>query len=239
MDSQRASTGVSASSWASARLRSFVEAGGTAVMTYWSAVVDESDLCFLGGIPGAGLREVFGVWEEESQSYFPNESVSIAMEKNNALEMDGLYTAVDTCSVIHAEGSEVLATYADDYLAGSPALTVNGFGTGKAYYMASRNEGRFLADFYGRLISSLAIERVVDADLPAGVTAQIRTDGQTSYTFLMNFNDRQETVELDATYTDLLTEQLAGGSVALEPYGVMILTKPRQTKQLDLESAYP
>ena len=209
-----------------ARLRSFVEAGGTAVMTYWSAVVDESDLCFLGGIPGAGLREVFGVWEEESQSYFPNESVSIAMEKNNALEMDGLYTAVDTCSVIHAEGSEVLATYADDYFAGSPALTVNRHGKGKAYYMASRNEGRFLTDFYGRLISDLSIERVVDADLPSGVTAQIRTDGQTKYTFLMNFNDRQETIELDATYSDLLMGETVGGTVTLEPYGVMVLTKP-------------
>ena len=54
-------------------------------MTYWSAVVDESDLCCLGGIPGQGLREVFGVWEEESQSYYEHESVGIKMTGGNAL----------------------------------------------------------------------------------------------------------------------------------------------------------
>jgi beta-galactosidase len=161
------------------RLKSFVDAGGTAVMTYWSAVVNECDLCFLGGIPGAGLRELFGVREEESQSYFPNESVTITMERNNPLEMDGRYTAVDTCSVIHAESAEVLAVYADDYFAGSPALTVNKYGKGKAYYI-----------------------------------------------FLMNFNDRQENIDLDSTYTDLLTEKTVGATVTLERYGVMVLTKP-------------
>jgi len=56
-----------------ARLTSFVAAGGTAVMTYWSGVVDHSDLCYLGGIPGDGLRQLFGVCEEESQSYFDND----------------------------------------------------------------------------------------------------------------------------------------------------------------------
>ena len=30
----------------------FVKAGGTFVATYWSGVVDENDLCFLGGFPG-------------------------------------------------------------------------------------------------------------------------------------------------------------------------------------------
>ena len=209
-----------------ARLRAFVQTGGTAVMTYWSAVVDESDLCFLGGIPGDGLREVFGVREEESQSYFSDESVTISMEKNNALGMDGQYRAVDTCSIIHAEGSEVLATYAGDYFSGSPALTVNGLGKGKAYYLASRNEARFLTDFYRKLIAGLSIERVVDSDLPKGVTAQVRTDGQTDYIFMMNFNDRQESVVLVSAYTDLLTGETVGGSVTLEPYGVMVLTEP-------------
>lgn len=205
------------------RLKRFVAKGGTAVMTYWSAVVDESDLCFLGGVPGAGLRELFGVWEEESQSYFPNESVTIAMEKNNALGMDGRYTAVDTCSVIHPEGSKVLATYASDYFAGTPALTVNEHGKGKAYYIASRNELNFLRGFYGTLIADLSLARTLDTELPKGVTAQVRTDGETKYIFLMNFNDRQERVDLGSSYTNLLTGETPGKQVTLERYGVMVL----------------
>ena len=33
------------------KVRKFVELGGTFIMTYWSGVVDENDLCVLGGTP--------------------------------------------------------------------------------------------------------------------------------------------------------------------------------------------
>lgn len=205
------------------RVRDFVRAGGVAVMTCWSAVVNESDLCFLGGIPGAGLREVFGVCEEESQSYFADESVSLKMTENPLLDMTGRYSAVDTCSVIRAEGAETLARYADDYFAGSPALTVNKYGKGLAYYIASRNEARFLNDFYSQLISSLSINRVFDTNLPEGVVATKRSDGQNKYIFLMNFNDFPEDINLNATYMDLLTKEKLCDRITLKPYGVAIL----------------
>lgn len=207
------------------RLKSFVHAGGTAIMTYWSAVVDASDLCFLGGIPGEGLRDLFGVREEESQSYYPNESVTIAMTSNNPLAMNGAYQAVDTCSVIHAEGSTILATYTSDYFAGTPALTSNAFGKGTAYYIASRNESAFLRDFYGKLIVRLALERALNAGLPDGVTARTRTDGRSKYVFLMNFNERRETVPLDSVYTDILTGKPVDSAMTLEPYGVTVLKR--------------
>ena len=34
------------------KLRSFTADGGTLVMTFWSGLADEHDLCFLGGTPG-------------------------------------------------------------------------------------------------------------------------------------------------------------------------------------------
>ena len=205
------------------RLSSFIEKGGTAVITYWSGVVDETDLCFLGGVPGEGLREVFGVWEEESQSYFPNEANGIIMQEANSLGVNGEYQAVDTCSIIHPEGADVLATYSDDFFAGRPALTVNEYGKGKAYYIASRNENRFLTDFYSQLISSISLERALQVDLPDGVSAQLRTDGQTRYIFLMNFNDYEVKTELDQTYEELLTNETLTGSILLEKYGVKVL----------------
>jgi len=207
------------------RLKQFVSDGGTAVMTYWSAVVDESDLCFLGGVPGSGLREVFGVWEEESQSYYEHESVGIKMAEGNALGLEGDYEAVDTCSVIHAEGSIVLATYAEEFFAGSPALTVNEYGKGKAYYLAARTRDGLLADVYGRIASDLKIARAIDADLPPGVTAQLRTDGETRFVFLMNFSNAEQTVELDAEYTDVLTGDAVAGAATLARYGVMVLRR--------------
>lgn len=35
------------------KMRAFVENGGTLVTTYWSGIVDENDLCRLGGVPAA------------------------------------------------------------------------------------------------------------------------------------------------------------------------------------------
>ncbi len=206
------------------RLAAFIAAGGVAVMTYWSAVVDESDLCYLGGIPGDGLREVFGVREEESQSYFPHERNSAAFAAGNPLGLSGAYKAVDTCSVIHAETADVLATFDDDYFAGSPALTANTHGKGTAYYIASRNEAAFLTDLYRAIAASLKIEPVLKAELPAGVTAQLRTDGESRYVFLMNFNDTPQTITLDRQYTDLLTGNTLAGTITLAVYDVKVLT---------------
>jgi beta-galactosidase len=203
------------------RLKTFIAAGGTAIMTYWSGVVDESDLCYLGGVPGAGLREVFGVWEEESQSYFPGEKVGIKMKDSNKS-----YTAVDTCSVIHAEGAKVLATFTDQYFAGSPALTVHTYGKGKAYYLAARTEGTFLADFYAQIVDDLGMEKVLDGELAPGVTAQMRSDGKTRYVFILNFNQEEAHIQLNRCYHDLLSGRTLEGKVQLTPYEGLVLSTP-------------
>ena len=54
--------------------------------------------------------------------------------------------------------------------------------------MASRNDSKFLADFYGKLAADLDLLRALPAELPQGVTAQLRTDGEKKFIFVMNFN---------------------------------------------------
>ena len=58
---------------------------------------------------------------------------------------------------------------------GRPALTVNGFGQGEAYYVAARTEADFLSAFYGALIDRLELAPALDAELPEGVSAQLRS----------------------------------------------------------------
>lgn len=47
------------------RAEAFVAGGGHLVTTYWSGIVDESDLCHLGGFPGP-LRKLLGIWQKRS-----------------------------------------------------------------------------------------------------------------------------------------------------------------------------
>ncbi|NLC44165.1 MAG: beta-galactosidase, partial [Clostridiales bacterium] len=109
---------------------------------------------------------------------------------------------------------------------GRPALTVNNFGKGKAYYIAFRSEFDFLAEFYTELIRKLNISKVIDTELPEGVSAQKRSDGQTDYVFLMNFSNEEKVVTLDKNlYEDMVEGEQVEGSINLSGYGVKILER--------------
>lgn len=206
------------------RIRTFVEKGGTLVMTYWSGIVDENDLCFLGGWPGNGLREVLGIWDEETDTITPEERNRVLPVPGNELGLSGSFEARDYFALIHAEGARVLATFGSDFYAGRPALTVNNFGQGQAYYVASRNDEAFMDSFFGKLAQQLDLLRALPAELPEGVTAQLRSDGQNRFIFVMNFNPAPATVDLGAAaYHSLLSGQPVTGPLGLPAYGVEVL----------------
>ncbi|GKX65788.1 beta-galactosidase [Inconstantimicrobium mannanitabidum] len=205
------------------RINEFVKNGGTFVTTYWSGIVDENDLCFLGGFPGP-LREVTGIWSEEIDSLYDNEVNHIEFKANNMENLKGTYEVKEYCDLIHAETAEVLAVYKSDFYADMPAVTVNRYGEGKAYYIAARTGEEFNNDFYSKLINDLGIKSVVDGKLPKGVTAQMRSNKDNKFTFIMNFNEEAKEVELGKEeYIDMLSGDKVVNKVTLEKYGVKIL----------------
>jgi len=207
------------------RIADYVRGGGTFVLTYWSGLVDENDLCFLGGRPGP-LRETMGVWCEETDALYPGETNSVVPERANRLGLRDTYTCRDLCDILHLEGAETLAAYGADFYTGLPALTVNHFGRGKAYYVASRNDEAFLRDYYGALARELALEPALDSDLPEGVTAQVRTDGQRTFVFLLNFAPHWQMVDLgDDTYVDMITGKEATGQISMDEYGSRVFER--------------
>lgn len=208
------------------RLKQFVADGGTLVTTYWSGIVDESDLVHLGGWPGGGLREVLGIWDEETDTLTVSDRNAVVMAEGNSLGLSGEYEARDYCALIHAEGAQVLATYGSDFYAGRPALTVNQFGKGRAFYMASRNAQDFLNDFYGKLVEQMGLMRALPVDLPEGVTAQVRENEENRFVFVMNFNANPVEVDLQGEeYQGMVSGEPVKGKLGLKPYGVEILRK--------------
>lgn len=207
------------------RLEEFVRQGGTLVTTYWSGIVNENDLCFPGGFPGP-LRKVFGIWAEEIDALFPGETNAVIPAPGNSLKLSGTYEARELCDLIHAESAEVLATYGKDFYAGRPALTENRFGEGSAIYVASRNEEAFTGDLMASLAERLGLRHTVAATLPEGVTAQMRTDGESDYVFLMNFQPHPETLNLAGeTFTDMLAGEEVAGELTLPGPGLRILRR--------------
>jgi len=207
------------------RIEEFVASGGTFVTTYWSGIVDENDLCFLGGFPGP-LRKVTGIWSEEIDALYDHDVNFVVPVSGNPLNLNKEYKAIELCDLIHAETAEVLATYKCDFYEGRPALTVNKFGDGKAYYIAFRSDFDFLSDFYKQLIKDLNISKVLDTELPEGVTAQKRSDGENDYIFIMNFSPEERKVILpDESFTDMLEGNKVEGEITLPGYGVRILER--------------
>lgn len=231
------------------RIEEFVQKGGIFVTTYLSGMVDENDLCFLGGFPGP-LRKVTGIWSEEIDCLYDDDVNHVSflhdvrpdavlngkeeqVKEGNAIEKN--YEARVFCDLIHCETAKPIAVYTTDFYAGRPAVTINHLGKGECYYIAFRNNKEFLQDFYNALIQDLYqegvhLERAIDTDLPYGVTAQLRTDGQKDYVFISNFDSSPKVVPLDDNvYTDLLTGTAVSRTVKLRPYAMAILERPCRT----------
>ena len=142
----------------------------------------------------------------------------------NELGLSGTFESRDFCEVIHSEGAEVLARYTADYYAGTPCITVNGYGKGKAYFIGTRQSVEETEKIVNAIAAKAGISKILAAEIPSGVKVLSRTDGEHDYIFILNYTTENRTVLLDAgEYTDLLDGKTHTGSVTLEKYGVKVL----------------
>lgn len=200
------------------KIESYVKDGGTMLATYTLGMVDETDLCYLGGFPAKNLKQVFGIWNEEIDTLYPNE--------RGEVEFNGKkYITKDYSELIHDRGATVLARYSKDFYSGMPALTKNVYGKGVAYYQAFRDEGEFTEEIVSNILNEIGIKPTLDCLPQKGITASVRVDGETEYMFVQNFNDYDcEDIQLGNTYTDLLTGE-SKTKISLKGYSVAILKK--------------
>ena len=190
------------------RIEEYVENGGNFVATYLTGLVDKDDLCFLGGFPANNLKKVFGIWNEESDGLPENIKNSVSYNGKN-------YDVVHVCDIIHANEAETLGTYEKDFYAGQPAVTVNSYGKGKAYYVAFRNDEDFAEDF----LSQFDINPDADIKLSSGVYMRKRGN----LIFVMNFSDEEREITLTKEYTDVISGEKINGTVKLPVCGYIVV----------------
>lgn len=199
-------------------LESYVKGGGTLYATYALGMVNDTDLCYLGGFPAGKLKDVFGIWNEEIDTLYPDQTGGVSCNGKQ-------YTAYDYCEIIHARGAKVLATYSQDFYEGEPAATVNEYGLGKAYYQAFRDGDDFKSVILNSIVGELKLKRGIPSGedgLPFAVSAHTRTDGENVYLFVENYSENTvENIALGGVYEDMLNGGQAE-SVTLAPYGFAI-----------------
>lgn len=204
-----------------AKVEAFVQAGGTFITTYFSGIVNENDLVTVGGYPGE-LRKVLGIWAEEIDALLPDMRNEIVMNQEWG-QLNRSYSCGLLCDLIHSEGAEVLAQYGTDFYKGMPALTVNRFGEGKAYYVATSPDAAFLRAFLATVSAENGIAPLVSA--PEGIESVQRVKEGVSYLFLLNHSAEELSADIGTgERTDLLTGKKCSGSTVVPGRGVMILS---------------
>lgn len=112
-------------------IEEFVRAGGVFVTGYMSGLHDAHDLVVPGGYPGE-LRSVCGIWAEEMDGLAPHKGIEVRMNDESVAQGEIV------ANIMSLEGAEALAVYSgDEFYAGTPAVTMNQYGSGCAYYVGT------------------------------------------------------------------------------------------------------
>jgi beta-galactosidase len=201
------------------KIRSFVEQGGTLIMTYWSGVVDDNDRTFLGGTPH-GLMDVLGLRFEEIDSLYDNQNNLMVPVAGNQLNLNKTYHCNKLCELVRTNEAEVLMTYGTDFYEGKAVLTVNQYKNGEAYYICSDGQQEFFDDLCKKIVETKNLYRCLETEIPYGVAVSERIKDKTQYIFLQNFNDHEVTV-------DVRNDMVMFGDVngRISGYGTMILKR--------------
>lgn len=177
------------------KIRKYVENGGNYITSFFSGYVDENDIVLLGGYPGK-QKDILGIWVEESDALMEEESNSFIYKGTE-------YPAKVLCDIIHLRGAREISTYEKDFYAGSPTLTENKLGNGRAFYVGTHSSDEFYSTFLRDICQELFIEPVLNA--PRDVEVTSRENESNKYIFILNHKDEGTEVRLKKAGVDVLT----------------------------------
>ena len=197
------------------KINSYVEKGGHFVTTYMSGMVDSTDNVYLGGYPGP-LKDVTGIWVEESDAMVLGQKVRVKMD-------DKEYETSLMCDLIHPNKAKVLASYADEFYAGTAAITENDYGKGKAWYVGTKLGHQGLTQLFNHIVLETGVESLVCDSHKLEVTKRVTADGKKLYFVLNMSNEERELPNKFADYEDILTGEKAKSS--MKGWDVQVLTK--------------
>ena len=203
------------------RIEARVRIGASFVATHFTARVDENDLVHDGGAPGP-LRALLGLTVEEY------DALPAGATNGVRFDADGAEASVSfLCERLWLHGAKPLARYTGDFYAGEPAVTVNAFGLGRAYYVAAKLEPAALSTF----LRSLCTDHGIGSPLadgvapPEGVEATVRArPGHAPLLYLINHATADREIALPpGAHRDLIAGREHRGRVTLRPRGVLVL----------------
>jgi len=195
-------------------LNRYVEDGGTLVVSFFSAVVDENDAVHPGGF-GMPLEPALGVRVEEH--------LPLREGATTTVDLGGVSISADVWHEhLVVTGAETRATYVDGPGAGMPAITRHRHGAGAGWYISTKPDAAGLAAVFAEIYADAGLE---PTQAPAGLEVVRRANDEHEFVVAINHSATDATLPL--TGIDLLTGDEVGGMLEVSAGDVAVIRTPR------------
>jgi beta-galactosidase len=182
-------------------IREYVEGGGTVVMTGYSAKVTEHGQWFQTPLPGR-LSDVFGL---KTNAFY-------RIDDSLKFDLDGktVDSGAKFFEVLEPSTAEVLSRFTN-IREHSPAVTVNKFGKGQAFYIATESMASSVGPVLNYVSKLVGVEP--GPKTPTGVYARV-VDGRTLY---VNTTGQEQHIPISGKKTGIISGKTFDGTLILAP----------------------
>lgn len=207
------------------RLKLYVQNGGTLVTTFNTGLVDEHNMAPDTGYPH-DLTDLFGMEVREFDQMPPGEENHLVFK--GAFPTSHLHPARLWCDLIEPRECQILATYAKDFYAGKPAMTLHNYGLGKAIYIGTQSHPHFYTDLILWLRQLCNLHPLLK--VPENIEVSLRQKNGNRAFFLLNHQSSPVRLQFYKPMHDFLTGNTFSGNFDLQPHGVLVLDEQAAPK---------
>ena len=210
-----------------AHLRQFVQAGGTLVITVQSGLRNLDNGFHRTTLP-AGLTDLCGLEIEEQNALKFKDTTGLAPVDGGYSQ--SRYEASLLFELVTLTTARTLFHYTDLWFAGTPAITVNPFGKGTVYYIATIPPVELIRELFTRILTNAKVLPNLSASSSPMVESVKTFKAGKEFLHLINYTRETQTVRLAEGYESLTGDESCASTVELKPFGTAML--PRVSHEL-------
>lgn len=168
------------------KLYAFTEQGGKVVLTARSGEKDKNNNCIMAPLPTVYSKLVgCTVSEYDPIGY---DTVKVKFKDGET------FTCKQWCDVLKTDTATPVAFYDGNFYKGNPAITVNSYGKGKAYYIGTIGERKLYEKLALEIIDGIGISHT--ERLPENVEITTRSGNGKQAVFVFNNADKEQELSL-------------------------------------------